>query len=77
MKKYYLIKIKNLYYGKHNINGRIIDPKHCSDKMLLYYTIKEIGYTTKQGAKKAAQQLQKEKHLQNKEIMIQCLYEAV
>lgn len=77
LKKYYLIKINTLYYGKNNANGRIINPKYFIDEMTLYYTIKEIAYTTKQGVRKAAQKLQKEKHLQDKDIIIQCLCEAV
>jgi len=43
---YYLIKIGNLHYGKHNENGRIIDFRYL-DYMGAYYLIKEIGYKSK------------------------------
>lgn len=57
----YLIKVNNLYYGRENsINGRILRVETIEDCMFPYI-IKDISYKTKEGAKKAARKIQKQK----------------
>lgn len=69
--KIFLIKVNDLYYGKENTtNGRILNVA-TTDKDLLPYIVKEIGYKTEKGALKAAKKLQKEK--KNAKISLQGL----
>jgi len=73
---YYLIKINNLHYGKHNENGRIIDFRYI-DNIDAYYLIKKIAYKSKKGVEYATRQLMKEKGLKKQDIKIITLTEAV
>lgn len=67
---YYLINIDNLFYGKeNNTHGRILKINTVEDS-LLPYIIKEIGYTSKNGALKAARKIQKLKNLKSNQIKI-------